>query len=57
MEKLNRDAPRIGSFVACEASAGAPGTVRGHARPTDTGESVIRCSGACPPAACPGPYC
>ena len=26
-------------------------------KPTDTCESVIRCSGACPSAACSDPYC
>jgi hypothetical protein len=57
MKKLNLDALQVESFVACESAAGAPGTVRGHAKPTDTCESVIRCSGACPSAACSEPYC
>lgn len=57
MKKLNLDALEIESFVACEPSAGARGTVRGHDKPTDTCESVIRCSGACPSAACSDPYC
>lgn len=57
MKKLNLDALQIESFVAGEESAAAPGTVRGHVRPTDTCESVIRCSGACPSAACSAPYC
>lgn len=60
MKKLNLDALEIESFVASPESAGRPGTVRGHAKPTDLtcgSESVIRCSGACPSAACSDPYC
>lgn len=57
MKKLNLDALQIESFVASTDVAGARGTVQGHAKPTDTCESVIRCSGACPSAACSYPYC
>ncbi|HYW14430.1 MAG TPA: hypothetical protein VE871_20860 [Longimicrobium sp.] len=57
MKKLNLDVLQIETFVASPAFAGAPGTVRGHEKPTDTCESVIRCSGACPSAACSEPYC
>lgn len=57
MKKLNLDALVIESFVASAESAGARGTVRGNMKPTDTCESVIRCSGACPSAACSDPYC
>lgn len=57
MKKLSLDTLQIESFVASPGGAGALGTVRWLARPTDTCESVIRCSGACPSAACSDPYC
>ena len=57
MKKLSLDALEIESFTPCDRAAGAAGTVRGHEKPTDTCESVIRCSGACPSAACSYPYC
>lgn len=52
MEKLDLNAPAVECFeVGRPAKAGL--------RPTDgcTSESVIRCSGACPSAACSDPYC
>jgi hypothetical protein len=57
MKKLNLDALQIESFETGGDAADARGTVAGHARPTDACESVIRCSGNCPSAACSYPYC
>jgi hypothetical protein len=57
MKKLNLDALQVESFVAAAGAAGAQGTVHGHEKPTDTCETVIRCSGACPSADCSYPYC
>lgn len=60
MKKLNLDALEIESFVADATLAALRGTVRGHEKPTDLNcgsESVIRCSGYCPSAACSDPYC
>ena len=52
MKKLDLDELAVESFEAGRATyAGL--------KPTDgcTSETVIRCSGACPSAACSDPYC